>query len=508
MAREMLINVAEMEECRIAVVENGSLEELYMERAGTASRVGNIYNGIVVNIERGIQAAFIDFGVGKNGFLHISDLHPRYFRQRKKVISEHIGRRKSLKERPPIQDCLKKGQHIVVQVTKESVKTKGPTLSTYLSLPGKYLVLMPWMRRFGISHKIEGEEERKRLRQIVSQARLPRDTGFIIRTAGAGCSRREIQNDLNYLNRLWKAIGKRMESESAPAELYQESDLVIRTLRDVFDSKISSVVCDSEGVTRKVRDFLSIAMPRYKKRVNYYSGKTPLFHKYKIEKEIEKINSRFVELRGGGSIVVEPTEALVAIDVNSGKARRHQSAEQTAYKTNMEAAVEIPRQLRLRDLGGVIISDFIDMRDEKHRRDVERVFHAGMRADRARSRILKMSRFGIVEMTRQRMRPSLESSTYLDCPSCGGTGVVKSLESLSIEVIRLLNFAAAQKGLKHIRLKVSPDVARFLQNEKRQVIARVEQANNKKVTIDSDAGLAGERYEMTCYDECDSVVKF
>ena len=509
MAREMLINVAETEECRIAVVEDGVLEELYIERASTISRIGNIYNGRVVNVEPGIQAAFIDFGIGKNGFLHVSDLHPRYFPRGKKHInvSEHIGRRRALKERPPIQDCIKKGQEIIVQVTKEGVKTKGPTLSTYLSLPGKYLVMMPWMRRFGVSHKIESDEERKSLRRILEEARLPKNTGFIIRTAGAGCSKRDVQNDLSYLKRLWKAIEKRMGSGETLAELYQESNLVIRTLRDVFDSKISSVVCDSEAVSRKVKDFLHIAMPRYKNRVTYYRGKTPLFHKYGIEGEIDKIYSHRVELKKGGSVVIEPTEALVAIDVNSGRYRRQQTAEQTAYGTNMEAAVEIPRQLRLRDLGGLIICDFIDMRTERHCRDVEKTFRAAMRPDRARSRILRMSGFGIVELTRQRMRPSLQSSTYLDCPHCSGTGIVKSSESLSIEIIRLLNFAAVQTQVKRIELAVSPDVARFLQNEKRQVITRIEQANEKRVNIDSDLNYTGGKYKITCYDERGSVVK-
>jgi ribonuclease E len=508
MSREMLINVAEMEECRIAVVDNGLLEELYIERAGTATRAGDIYTGRVVNIEAAIQAAFIDFGVGKNGFLHVSDLHPRYFPGAKKTveISEHIGRRKALKERPPIQDCLKKGQKVVVQVTKEGVRTKGPTLSTYVSLAGKYLVMMPWMKRFGVSHKIEDEEERRRLRQIISELKLPRDIGFIIRTAGADCSKREMQSDLNYLSRLWKAIQSRMESEDAPADLYQESDLIIRTLRDVFDSRINRVICDSEVVARKVKDFLHIAMPRFRNRVTHYTGKVPLFHKYGLETEIAKIYSRRVELKGGGSLVIEPTEAIVAIDVNSGRYRRHQNAEQTAYKTNMEAAVEITRQLRLRDLGGLIICDFIDMRNEKHRREVEKTFRAAMKADRARSQILRMSRFGIIELTRQRMRPSLQSSTYLDCPRCGGAGVVKSLESLSIELMRLVNLAVAQASIKQVSLTVAPEVATFLQNEKRQVIGRVEQETGSKITINTDSKCISERYQIICYDERGSEV--
>jgi ribonuclease E len=327
MPREMLINVAETEECRVAVVENGSLEELYVERPSLSSRVGNIYKAKIVNIEAGIQAAFVDFGIGRNGFLHISDLHHRHFPRRAAKRTEKVGRRESLRQRPPIQNCLHKGDEIVVQVTKEGLKTKGPTLSTYLALPGKYLVMMPWMHKHGVSHKIEDDEERKRLRRILQECALPKGHGFIVRTAGRGCSKRDIQNDLRYLRRLWAAIKKRMDSEKAPGELYQESNLVIRAIRDVFNSEISEVICDSESVVRKITDFLSIATPRLKRTVTYYDGRIPLF--------------------SGGSLVIEQTEALVSIDVNSGRYRRNQTAERTAYETNMEAAVEMQSTARM-----------------------------------------------------------------------------------------------------------------------------------------------------------------
>ena len=507
MAREMLINVAESEECRVAVIEDSLLEELYVERASLSSHVGNIYKGKVANIESGIQAAFIDFGIGKNGFLHVSDLHPRYFAQEGGRNAEHIGRRKSLRERPPIQDCLRKGRELVVQVTKEGLKTKGATLSTYLALPGKYLVMMPWMRKHGVSHKIEDEDERKRLRQILDDSKPPKSQGFIIRTAGQGCSKRDIQNDLRYLGRLWRAIEKRIETEKTPGELYQESDLVIRAMRDVFNSKISNIICDSESVVRKIREFFSLAAPRLKRRVTYYNSKIPLFHKYQIEDEIVKVQSRRVQLKGGGSIVIEQTEALVSIDVNSGRFRRQKSAEQTAYESNIEAAAEIARQLRLRDLGGLIICDFIDMRNPKHRKAVEKAFRAAVKADRARSRILGISRFGVVEMTRQRMRPSLQSATYLACLNCGGMGFVQSHESLDIEIIRLLHFSASKEQIKRIELFVSPEVADYLQNTKRAAIARVEQLNDKRVVIHSASDYAGEKHDLVCYNDRGSVVK-
>jgi ribonuclease E len=407
----------------------------------------------------------------------------------------------------PIQNCLHKGQELVIQITKEGINTKGPTLSTYLALPGKYLVMMPWMRKHGVSHKIEDEDERARLRVILEETKPPKGMGFIIRTAGQGCSKKDIQNDLKYLKRLWTAIEKRIETEKAPGELYQESDLVIRTLRDVFNSKISKIICDSESVARKIRVFLSIATPRLKKRVTYYDSKVPLFHKYRIEDEIAKVQSRTVELKGGGSIVIEQTEALVSIDVNSGRYRKGQSAEQTAYKTNIEAATEIARQLRLRDLGGLIICDFIDMRSEKHRRDVEKTFRSAIKVDRARSRILRISRFGVVEMTRQRMRPSLRSATYLACPHCGGSGFIKSHESLAIEIIRLLNLSASKSQIKSIELSASPEVASYLQNEKRAAIAQIEQLSDKRVIIHSEPNYIGEKHQLTCYNERGSVVK-
>jgi ribonuclease E len=509
MSREMLINVAEREECRVAVVEDSCLEELYVERASLGSHVGNIYKGRVVNIESGIQAAFIDFGVGKNGFLHISDVHPRFFSRTGSGHIESIGRRKSLKDRPPIQDCLRKGQEIVVQVTKEGLKTKGATLSTYLALPGKYLVMMPWMKKHGVSHKIEDEDERRRLRQILEESDPPRRLGFIIRTAGQGCSKRDIQNDLRYLGRLWRAIEQRIETEGAPGELYQESDLVIRALRDVFTSKINRIVCDSENVVRKIRDFFAIATPRLKQkqRIIYYDGKVPLFHKYHIEDEITKVQSRRVDLKGGGSIIIEQTEALVSIDVNSGRYRKQKNAEQTAYESNIEAATEIARQLRLRDLGGLIICDFIDMRNAKHRKAVEKAFRAAVRSDRARSRILGISRFGVVEMTRQRMRPSLQSSTYLACPNCGGTGFVKSHESLALEIIRLLNLSASKEQIKRIELFVSPEVADYLQNVKRAALTQIEQVSEKRVVIHFAPDYVGEKHDIVCYNDRGSVVK-
>ncbi|MFQ6048739.1 MAG: ribonuclease E/G, partial [Phycisphaerae bacterium] len=273
----MLINVAAGEECRIAVLdENGQLEELYMERASAESHVGNVYKGRVTNVEPSIQAAFIDFGMGKNGFLHISDLHPQYFRQGKGQL-EQVGRKTPRCQRPPIQKCLRRGQEVIVQITKEGIGTKGPALTSYISLPGRYLVMMPGMSRLGVSRKIEDEQARKRMREVLSQLTLPPHMGFIMRTAGLGRSRRELQQDLRYLNRLWAAVSKRIRTEKAPAELYRESDLVIRTIRDVFSQDISQIIVDDKQTAERARDFVALAMPRSRGRVTYYDGQEPLF---------------------------------------------------------------------------------------------------------------------------------------------------------------------------------------------------------------------------------------
>jgi ribonuclease E len=478
----MLINVAEREECRVAVVEDTKLEELYVERSSVGTHVGSIYKGRIVNIESGIQAAFIDIGTEKNGFLHISDLHPRYFPGGKKDALEVIGRRQALKDRPPIQNCLRRGQEIVVQVTKEGLKTKGPTLSTYLALAGKHLVMMPWMKNYGISHKIEDEEERKRLAGVFDECKAPKGHGFIIRTAGEGASKKDIQADLKYLDRLWRAIEARMESEKAPGEIYLESDLVIRALRDTFGPEISR--SSAIPTSRSARSRTSSRSPhRGSSRRSSTTRRRSRCSTSWDRDEIAKVQSRSVDLKCGGSIVIEQTEALVSIDVNSGRHRKQEGAEQPAFESNMEAAVEIARQLRLRDLGGLIVCDFIDMRSQKHRKEVERAFREAVRTDRARSKILRISRFGVIEMTRQRMRPSLHLSTYLACPHCAGTGFVKSHESLALEIIRLLNLAVSEEHIKRIELSVSPEVADYLQNEKRAAIAQIEQLAEKRIII-------------------------
>ncbi len=506
MSKEMLINVSEGEESRVAVVCNDVLEELYIERFGTASLVGNIYKSKVVNVEPSIQAAFIDFGVVKNGFLHLSDLHPRYTGGSRDA-GENIGRRKSVTSRPLIQKCLKRGQDIIVQVTKEGINTKGPTLTSYLSLPGKYMVLMPWMNNIGVSQKIEDEEQRKYLREMAAGLKLPNNAGLIIRTAAVNASKRELQNDLSYLTRLWGAINKRIEKEKSPAELYRESDMVLRTVRDIFDNQVSGIICDNQPICRQIEDFVSIVQPRLKNRVTFYDGKTPLFHKYNIEKEIEKIQNSRVELKCGGSLVIEQTEAMVAIDVNSGKYRKPDNAEQTALKINLEAAQEIIRQLKLRDLGGLIICDFIDMRENKNKHAVEKAFRDALKTDRARSRALKMSSFGLIELTRQRLRPSFQSSTTHRCPHCRGTGVIKSPDTYATEILRNLRMALSRDEIKRVEATIAAPVAEFLLNRRRVILASIEQEFNKAILIRADYTATSYNCQLVCFDERGSIVK-
>lgn len=501
MEKQLLINVLEDEECRIALFENKSLEELYIERSGGDQHVGDIYKAVVGNIEPSIQAAFVDFGGAKSGFLHVSDVmssayHPSYAKK---------GGKK--KRHPAMQDVLKRGQQVVVQITREGIGKKGPSVTTYLSLPGKYVVLMPGIRRRGVSRKIEDATERERLRKLLAELDLSKDLGFIVRTAGIGRTKRDIQRDLAYLLRLWKTLETRIQKGEAPSLVYQESDLVIRVIRDVYTTDITRVLVDDEAAYKKVRDFLKIVMPRAREKVKLYTDREPLFHRYGIEEEIERIYDRTVPLPEGGSLVIETTEALVAIDVNSGRFRKEKDPEKAALRVNMAAAREIVRQLRLRDLGGVIVIDFIDMASEEKRRKVERELAEGLKRDRARTRMLRMSRFCIVEMTRQRMRSGLKRHHYEDCPHCYGTGQRKTLESMSLRVIRQIRAALTHKEIARAEVRVNGRVQDEIQNRMRRRLLKLEEETGARIFIISDANLGLEGIEITCSNVRGDTVK-
>lgn len=496
--KTMLVNIAEEDECRIAMLEEGLLQEFYVERSASLSHVGNVYKGVVTNVEPSIQAAFIDFGEGKNGFLHISDLQPQYFPGGGEA--EDVGRKTPRRDRPPIQKCLRRNQEVIVQVTKEGIGTKGATLTTYIALPGRYLVMMPGMSRLGVSRKIEDEDARRKMREVLNQLELPSDMGFILRTAGMGRTKRELQRDLNYLVRLWKQILRRKNSVKAPAELYQESDLVTRTLRDVVTMDVQEILVDSEPVAQAARNFLRLLSPRLSERVKYYAGPQPLFFKYGVEDQLAMIYSKRVPLRSGGYLFIESTEALVAIDVNSGKFRETPDPEESAFRINLEAADEIARQLSLRDLGGVIICDFIDMHMERHRREIERALREALKKHKERAEILRMSRFGIIEMTRQRQRTSIVRSMLIDCPHCGGGGLIKSTETLMLEALRAIQTAATHPEVAKIEVRVNPQVAQLLLNSKRQVLARIEAESNRTVLVLPTADASANKITVTCTD--------
>jgi Rne/Rng family ribonuclease len=502
----MLINYVPGEECRIAVVVDGKVEELYQERASSESHVGNIYKGRVTNVEPSIQAAFVEFGLERNGFLHISDLHPKYFPSELREETEMVGLKTRRSERPLIQKALRKGQEVLVQVLKEGIGNKGPTLTTYLSIPGRFLVMMPNMEKLGVSRKVDDDDARRAMKRILDELDPPQGFGFIVRTAGIGRTRSEIHRDLIYLQRMWRSIEGRMKSTRI-GELFAESDLLIRTIRDVYSPDISQVIVDDLAAAQRASDFLAITGQESQGNVLFYNDPIPLFHRFGVEKQIESINSRVVPLPSGGSLVIETTEALVAIDVNSGKNRDNRDADTTAYKVNLEAVDEICRQLRLRDLGGVIVNDLIDMRNPRHRRDVEDRFAANLNSDRARTRTHPISQFGILEMTRQRMRPSLAKSVFMDCPACSGVGIVKNPESVALEAMRRLAVAMQRDAVAQIELTVSPDVAFHLLNRKRVGLVKLEQTYGKPVLVRVNANGPLDAITLAVYNAADQVLE-
>lgn len=753
MKKEMLINVLQPEECRIAIIEDGTLEELYVERTSQESYVGNIYKGKIVNIEPSIQAAFVDFGIGRNGFLHVSDVDPAYYRHlmpshqrgggrgvgprhreefderprggprdhaprdrdetddarsrrerpapvpprersyeqdlyddaprsgrrrprrepepreaappverpepivheaapesaggfgagllddpyaglvaefgaqtegndsaeldaaedkprgrrgksggRGRRAPEHsptpvafeapppppppvqlppplpkpaakneessfgaglwdddppafmpgaerrtfeddddfegngsgggvdqaerdddephgekfsngrrgpfrrggprrLGRDGDGHEKPLIQNIFKRGQEVLVQVIKEGIGTKGPTLSTYISIAGRYLVLMPGLNRIGVSRKIPDLDQRHRLRDIMNELNPPSGVGFIVRTAGVDRNKKDLQNDLAYLLRIWQVVVKRIKSQKSPSAIYQESDMITRTIRDTFTSDIDGIWIDENLAYQHAHEFLQAVMPKFANRLRLYDETEPLFHKYGLDDEIVRIQQKKVPLGGGGSIVIEQTEALVAIDVNSGNFRSDsQNAEETAFQMNLNAAKEIARQLRLRDLGGVIVNDFIDMKDEKHRRGVEKAMREAVKRDRARTKVLRISQFGLIEMTRQRIRPSLKRSVFQECTHCHGNGHVKTAESMSIEVMRLIQLAACREHIRRIDVRVQTDVADYLTNRRRREIAQLEDTGAMQVIVTGLRDVSPERLDFLCFD--------
>ncbi|MEW6530347.1 MAG: Rne/Rng family ribonuclease [Thermodesulfobacteriota bacterium] len=482
MAMKMLINAVHPEECRVAVVSDGLLDELDVQVKTYEATLANIYKGVVTRVEPSLQAVFVDYGAEKNGFLPISDVHPSYLPE-----SFTEGRK-----RPRIEEVFKKGDEVIVQVTKEARSTKGASLTTNVSLAGRYLVLMPGSDLQGISRKIEDEAEREKLRDIVKQLKIPENMGCIIRTAGLGRSKTELTRDLSYVLKLWKTIEEEVNQVTAPALLYREEDLVIRSIRDHLTPEINEILVDDKAVYNKAKEFFREVMPKYEGLVKLYQEKRPIFNKYQLEEQVEQIHQKRINLKSGGYIVIEPTEAVVTVDVNSGSATREKGVAETAFRVNMEAAPEIARQLRLRDLGGIIIIDFIDMALKKHNLEVEKALKGELKKDRAKTKVLRISALGVLELSRQRLKSSLGTGEYLECSYCQGSGKVRSPEMVALSVYRKIKSLVIKPDVSEVRAEVPPKVAEYLLNKMRALLVELEDAYGRVIVVTKEVALTSE----------------
>ncbi len=484
MSNKILINASDPEECRIAKVKESKLEEFHIESAAREITQGNIYKGVITRIEPGLQSVFVDYGADRHGFLQKSEIHSDYFQD------NDAGKHS-------IENLVKRGQELFVQVTKDPIMRKGSMLTTFVSLPGRYIVLMPGSKNRGISRKIEDEKERSRLKEMIKDLKLPTGHGIIVRTAGIGCTKTLINRDLRYLLRLWKNINQKGIDEDAPALLYKERNLAVRSIRDYFTPDVKEILIDDEKVYHEVRDFVHIISPRYTRIVKHYKGEKPIFTKYQLEDQLASVFENRVALKSGGSIVIDQTEALVAIDVNSGKAIHKRSLEQTAYRANMEAAEEIARQLRMRDLGGLIVIDFIDMKDAKHKSGVEKALKAQMKNDKARIKFGKISKFGLLEMSRQRIRPSIEFGSHIPCRYCGGKGLIPSTETLGLSFLRKLHLETVKENISCIKATVPVEVADYLLNKKRKDILDLEMRHQISIRIEGERKMLPKEINIT-----------
>ncbi len=477
MSSKILINAQAPEECRIAIVKDSKLEVFHIESAAKEITQGNIYKGIITRIEPGLQSVFVDYGAERNGFLQKHEIHRDYFQD--SDSGDHS-----------LTTILKRGQELLVQVTKDPVMNKGAMLTTYLSLAGRFLVLMPGSKSRGISRKIENEEERTRLKELVGGLSLPEEYGLIVRTVGVNANKTLLNKDLRYLLRLWKNVKEKGVKPQAPALLYKDQHLVLRFIRDYLNADINGILADDAAVFQEVKDFVKIISPKHTKTVKLHQTEKPIFSKYQLEEQIASIYENRVTLKSGGSVVIDQTEALVAIDVNSGKGTHKKSIEQTAFMTNMEAAEEIARQLRLRDLGGLIVIDFIDMKETKHKTQVENAFKKHTKADRARMKVGKISRFGLLELSRQRIRPSIDFGSFVPCRHCKGKGLAPSTETLAIGFLRKLHMEVMKNGVVQIKGVVPTDVADYILNKKRKELLDLEIRHEKSISIVGDAAMA------------------
>jgi ribonuclease E len=487
----MLINATQREELRVALVDGQKLYDLDIESTGREQRKSNVYKGRIVHIEPSLEAAFVDYGAERHGFLPLKEVSRVCF-------SESAGNRQSIRE------LLREGQEVVVQVEKDERGNKGAALTTFISLPGRYLVLMPNNPRGGgVSRQIEGAD-RDEARDSLNALNIPDGMSLILRTAGIGKGPEDLQWDFDYLLKLWQAIDEASRERPAPFLIYQDRDVIIRAIRDYLRTDISEILIDDQSLYEKAADFMSHVMPHNLKKLKLYSDSVPLFTRYQIESQIESAFDREVTLPSGGSIVIEPTEALITIDINSARATRGGDIEETATNTNLEAAEEIALQLRLRDLGGLIVIDFIDMMNSRNQRNVENRLRECLKVDRARVQVGKISRFGLLEMSRQRLRPSLAEFSHIVCPRCSGNGAIRSVESLSLSILRLIEEEAMKESTTKVMAQVPVDAATFLLNEKRREIHRIEERHNISVVLVPNINLETPHFKLERLREQDS----
>jgi ribonuclease E len=482
----MLINTTQPEELRVALVDGQKLYDLDIEIPSRGQKKSNVYKGKITRIEPSLEAAFIDYGAERHGFLPLKEISRNYFSD----AAREGGGRQSIK------DALKEGQELIVQVEKEERGTKGAALTTFISLAGRYLVLMPNNPRAGgVSRRIQGDE-RNFLRDAMSALNIPEDMGMIVRTAGVDRSAEELQWDLDYLITLWDAITKASGEKSAPFLIYQESNVIIRALRDYLRKDIAEILVDSQDVYQKAKEFMQQVMPHNLGKLKLYQDKIPLFSRFQIESQIESAFQREVSLPSGGAIVIDHTEAMLSIDINSARATKGSDIEETALNTNLEAADEIARQLRIRDLGGLIVIDFIDMQPPRHHREVENRLRDALKMDRARVQIGRISRFGLLEMSRQRLRPSLGESSQIACPRCAGRGTIRGVESLSLSVLRIIEEEAMKENTVRVVARVPVDVGTYLLNEKRELLLSLETRHGVSVMLIPSPVLETPNYDI------------
>jgi ribonuclease E len=492
-SKKMLINVMHPEEARVAIVHDGRLMELNIEISGKEQTKGNIYKGVVLRVEPGLQAAFVDIGRAKPGFLQMGELHPDFWQWRDDVPEDQR------KRRPRIQEVLRRGQELLVQVEKDERDHKGSALTSYISLPGRYMVLMPGSDSSGISRKVEQEGERKKLKEFVAGMNIPDGIGYIIRTEAVGRSAVELQKDLDNLLAMYEGIKQSAKEITGAGEVYQDRGLIIRSIRDYFSDDIDEVLVDSKEAYNEAKEFFRETMPKCEKLVKLHKEKRPIFSRFQLEEQIDQIYEKRVPLPSGGSLIIEPTEALVSIDVNSGKSSGERGIEDTAYKTNMEAAEEVARQLRLRDLGGLIVIDFIDMRENKHNQEVEKTLKQALKMDKARVNLGRISEFGMLEMSRQRIAKTLNDAIHLECPHCEGRGKVKSVEAMALSFLRKVHGAAAKGTISEVRGGLPLEVAYYLLNRKKRELTQIENDYEIEVTVKGKTSFLLNQLELETF---------